>query len=134
MIDEPSDPDDLFAVVRDWFRLLAAGRWAEAGDMLDEPNGYGIRWTPAEIRHAFELAYGPGCRFRASHPEGPQPSDPDVAAGEPGADVWAIRDGRGYRVDHDVPLNGSWSELTAQFEFLRRPGGLAVVLLDLHVL
>lgn len=133
-IAEPSDPEALLAVIRDWFRLLAAGRWDEASAMLDEPNGYGVRWTPAEIRHALELAYGPGCRFRAAHPEGPRFSDPGLAAGVPRADVRAIADGSGYRADHDVPLNGSWSELTAQFEFLRRPGGLAVVLHDLHVL
>ena len=134
MIAEPSDPDELLSVVRDWFRLLASGRWDEASAMLDEPNCYGIRWTPAEIRHALDLAYGPGCRFRVAHPEGPQFSDPGAAVGEPGASVWALGDGGGYRADHDVPLNGSWSDLTAQFEFLRRPGGLAVVLHDLHVL
>jgi hypothetical protein len=134
MIAEPDDPDDLLAIIRDWFRLLAGGRWVEACAMLDEPNGYGIRWTPAEIHHALELAYGPGCRFRVAHPEGPRFSEPGEAVGIPEASVWPIDDGSGYRADHDVPLNGLWSELTALFEFPRRPGGLAVVLHDLHVL
>lgn len=134
MIAEPSELDELLAVVREWFRLLAVEGWNEATGMLDEPNGYGIRWTPAEIRRALDLAYQPGCRSRIAHPEGPRFSDPDSAVGVPEADAWALDDGSGYRVDYDVPLNGSWSDLTAQFEFLRRPGGLAIVLHDLHVL
>jgi hypothetical protein len=46
----------------------------------------------------------------------------------------ALSDGSGFSLYHAVPLNGEWSDLTAQFEFLRRPNGLAVVLHDLHVL
>ena len=46
----------------------------------------------------------------------------------------AFDDGSGYSVEHDVPLNGEWSDLTAQFEFVRFPKGYAVVLHDLHVM
>jgi hypothetical protein len=134
VIPEPSNADQLLAVVRDWFRLLAAGRWDEASAMADEPNSYGIRWTPCHIRHVLDLSYGPGCRYLAEHPEGPQVSDPDETAGVPHASIVELEDGSGFSVEHDVPLNGSWSELTAQFEFLRRSGGLAVVVHDLHVL
>jgi hypothetical protein len=134
MIAEPTNPDQLLAVIRDWFRLLAADRWEEASGMLDEPNMYGIRWTPEYIRYALDLAYGPDCPFRAAHSEGPRFSDPETATGNPNAEVWTAQNESGFRADHDVPLNGAWSELTAQFEFLRRPGGLAVILHDLHVL
>jgi len=134
LITDPTNPDELLGVIRDWFRLLAANRWDEASEMLDEPNCYGIRWTSEYIQYALDSAYGPGCRFRVANPEGPQVTDPDDAIGTPCADVVAFDDGSGYSADHDVPLNGAWSELTAQFEFLRRPGGLAVVLHDLHVL
>jgi hypothetical protein len=48
--------------------------------------------------------------------------------------VVRIGDGSGYAVDHAVPLNGEWSDLTAQFEFLEEADGFAVVLHDLHVL
>jgi len=134
VIAEPTNPGDLLTVIRDWFRLLAAGRWDEASRMLDEPNSYGIRWTPTSVQHALELAYRPGCRFRTAHPEGPRFTAPDMAAGIPHAELREFDDGRGFSADHSAPLNGEWSELTAQFEFLRRPGGLAVVLHDLHVL
>lgn len=134
MLAEPSDPCELLAFIRGWLRLLAAGRLQEASGQLDEQNCYGILWTPDYIRYALDLAYGPGSRFRVPHPEGPQFSDPDSASGTATADVWDLADGSGYGADHDVPLNGVWSGLTAQFEFLRRPGGLAVVLHDLHIL
>ncbi len=45
-----------------------------------------------------------------------------------------LTDGSGYRLDHDVPINGEWSDLTTQFEFLNWPNGYAMVLQDLHVL
>ena len=134
MIPETSNPDQLLAVIRDWFRLLAADRWDEASAMVDEPNGYGNRWTPLDIRQALDLAYAPGCRYRTEHPEGPQVSDPDATAGVPHASIVTFQDGSGFSAEHDVPLNGAWSDLTAQFEFLRRPGGLAFIVHDLHVL
>ena len=134
MIKESSQPEELLAAIRMWFRLLAANRWEEASGMLDGPNSYGTHWTPEQIRDALNLAYGPGCRFRIAHPEGPQFSDPDMATGFPSINVSPLSDGSGYNVEYDVPLNGVWSELTAQFEFLKRPGGLAVVLHDLHML
>ncbi len=40
----------------------------------------------------------------------------------------------GYYAEHDVPLNGEFSDLTALFRFYRRGGELAVQLKDLHVL
>lgn len=38
------------------------------------------------------------------------------------------------RVDYDLPLNGEWSDLTAQFLVYRVDDSLALVLQDLHVL
>jgi hypothetical protein len=134
LIPEPANPDELLAAIRNWFRLLASGQWHAATAMIDEPNCYGVHWSPEKIRRALDLAYAPGCRFRVAHPEGLQFSDPDTAVGEPHAEIVPFDDGRGYSADYDVPLNGGWSELTAQFEFLRRPTGLAMVLHDLHVL
>jgi hypothetical protein len=37
-------------------------------------------------------------------------------------------------VDLDVPLDGAWSDLTAQFEFAPVDGGIGISLYDLHVL
>ena len=134
MIEEPIDPAELLAFIRSWFRLLASDKWLEACGLLDRPNCYGLQWTPDDIRSALDMTYGPECRFRRIHPEGPQFTDPDTTSGILHANVVAISDGTGYSAEHDVPLNGEWSDLTAQFEFLRTTDGLAIVLHDLHIL
>jgi hypothetical protein len=124
----------LVAFVRHWLRLLAAGRWEEACGMIDEPNCYAITWTPERIQQVVEDSFGPGCRFRSRHPEGIRWSDPDELGDGGHPEIYPQDDGSGYAFDHDIPLNGEWSDLTAQFEFHHRPQGYAVVLHDLHVL
>lgn len=89
--------------------------------MLAQPNSYGITWTPASLRKVV-TDYG----ARAVTP-------PDSATGKPHSSLVALADGSGWSFDHDVPLDGAWSDLTAQFEFLRRGDDFAVVLHDLHV-
>src|SRR5690349_9014608 len=106
----------LIAFVRQWLRLMAAGRCQEACDMIDVPNCYGITWTPQRIRLTVEEAFGTGSRFRSQHPEGIRWSNPDDLVEERQPDVWP-HGHDGYRLDHEVPLNGEWSDLTAQFEF-----------------
>lgn len=101
--------------------------------MIDGPNCYGISWTPDGIRQVVENSFGPGCRFRSRHPDGIRWTDPDEL-GDGGHPEIYLRDDGSYSFEHDVPLNGEWSDLTAQFEFQRRPQGFAVVLHDLHVL
>ena len=121
--------------VHEWFRMLARGDWDRACDALDEPNCYDITWTGESIRELIADTFGPGTTFAAAHAEGPQvcvPEAVDVPAHPP--HLYELDDGSGYALDHDVPLNGEWSDLTAQFEFLRRPGGFAVILHDLHVM
>jgi hypothetical protein len=124
MVPEPADPSDLAGVILDWFRLLARGRWDEACNRFDESNFYGKRWTPASIRQTIDQAVG----------EGYQVTDPDAIPTPSPTYIYTFDDGSGYQVEVDVPLDGIWSDLTARFHFLRRPGGLAVVLYDLHVL
>ena len=131
----PSDvPDALPRWAQQWFELLAAGRLDEACAQLDEPNAYGLRWTPAAIRALVEETFAPGTHFRAAHPEGPVFSPVLGARGTLRVDVDAFADGTGYWMDHPVPLNGEASDLTAQFEFRWRGDALAVILHDLHVL
>lgn len=120
--------------VRGWLDLLAAGRLADACALLDEPNAYGKRWRPADLTELVADTFGPGTRFRARHPEGPVFTPLAAARGDGHATVSAFDDGSGYWVEHDVPLNGEYSDLTAQFEFRWRGGALAAALHDLHVL
>lgn len=130
--DDPTNVLTQFA--RHWFKLLAAGSWQEACDLLDEPSSDGVHWTPEKLQLVIEDNCGPGTHFHREHPEGFRVSDPDELGDGGRPMIFPYRDGSGYAFDHDLPLNGKWSDLTAQFEFHHRPQGYAVVLHDLHVL
>jgi hypothetical protein len=132
--EKPPREEELVGTVRAWLGLLGDGRIEEACQEIDEPNAFGLRWTPGRLQGALLQAFGPGSRFRREHPEGPRFSPVDGAAGEASPSVVALADGSGYFVEHAVPLNGSYSDLTAQVQFLWRGERLAFVLHDLHVL
>ncbi len=121
--DNPAPVLTRFA--RDWFALLAKGAFSEAVSCLDEPNSYGQKWSADRIKAVIEEYTGSTSATI---------SDPETLLGDGRPTFYTFDDGRGYSLDHDMPLNGEWSDLTAQFEFLRRPEGYAVVLQDVHVL
>jgi hypothetical protein len=122
----------LIAFARAWFRLLARAEWDAALQMIDEPSTYGIRWTRERITGLVEDTFGPATHF-ADELGPPAFSDPDSAKGDPHPNFGKV-DGGGFWLDHDVPLNGAFSDLTAQFEFAPREDGYAAILHDLHVL
>lgn len=124
--------EQLVAFARTWFRHLARAEWDAALAMIDEPNSYGIRWTQESITALLQDTFGPETRFAAEFGS-PVFSDPDSAKGVPHPNFGRLNAG-GYRLDYDVPLNGQFSDLTAQFEFEPRQEGYAAVLQDLHVL
>jgi hypothetical protein len=130
----PPSAEELIARVRAWLNLLGDGQLEVACEQLDEANAYGIRWTPSSLTSTLRLAFGPESRFRREHPNGPVFSRVDDAPGDGRPSVVAFDDGSGYAVEHDVPLNGAFSDLTAQTEFRWRGNKLAFVLHDLHVL
>jgi hypothetical protein len=131
MIPRTDSPESALAeAIGAWFALLAAGRLAEACAQLDEPNSYGISWTPDRLRRVLHETFAPESVFGRSHPEGAAFSAPDQP---PQIELIAAGDG-GYVVDVPVHLNGELSDLTAQFELRPRASGWALVLHDLHVL
>ncbi len=107
----------------EWFRLLARGQFSQGAAALDEPTSYGERWSAESIQHAIR-DYSPDAIV----------TDPDSLPPDQHQTLIAFDDGSGYSFDCSVPLDGEWSDLTAQFEFLHCPSGFAVVLQDLHVL
>lgn len=125
MISNLSKPaiEDFSSFAKKWFRLLSQSNFAEALELIDEPNSYGIKWSKDQILLCLR-DYLPDAEI----------SDPSSADGLPDASMGEFADGSGFWFEHSVPLNGGWSDLTAQFEFMRRPGGFVVILNDLHVL
>jgi hypothetical protein len=119
-----TEAQDAFSeFIHRWFRLLAEDRLDEAIAELDEPNSYGLRWNREQILgslHSYDYAA--------------KATEPSLAVGRAVSSFGEFADGSGHWLDHAVPLNGEWSDLTAQFEFKRRPEGFAVILQDLHVL
>ena len=133
MVITAVDPEaELIAFARTWFGLLARGEWDAALAMLDAPNSYGIVWTRESITSLLHETFGPATRFATEY-GAPSFSDPDLADGTE-HHSFGVLDGGGFWLDHDVPLNGIFSDLTAQFEFLPGAGGYAAVLHDLHVM
>lgn len=117
-----------------WFGLLSQGRFDEAASLIDAPNTYGMRWGAQQIQQVL-LDYAGGARI-------PSVTDPHQLGDSGPRSVgegrhWILGkfdDGSGFWLDHDLPLDGRWSDLTAQFEFHKVPGGFSVVLHDIHVL
>lgn len=117
-----------------WLNMCAQDRLAEACSMIDLPNAWGTTWTPESIRKLVAETFSSDTLFGTDHPEGPMFTQVDETTRSDHVHLGAYEDDSGFWLDHDVPLNGEWSDLTAQFEFLKQSGGLAVVLINLHVL
>lgn len=124
---DPNDPaKTIIPFVLDWFALFADGKSEEACQALDEPNSYGKVWTTESINAVIVDTFGELYEPRISNPN--ELSPVRICPPE------QFDDESGYFFDHAVPLNGEWSDLTAQFEFVKRANGFAVILHDLHVL
>jgi hypothetical protein len=133
MISIGDDPEaQLLAFAQTWFRLVARAEWDAALAMLDEPSSDGTRWTRESITVLLHETFDRDTIFAAASGV-PAFSDPDLASGTRHHSFGKF-DAGGFWLDHDVPLNGAFSDLTAQFEFHPRSSGYAAVLHDLHVL
>ena len=117
--------DALRAHIEIWLQQLSAGNWGEVIGMLDEPNSYGIKWRETEIRNSLD-------EYSRSRPW--TVTDPKALDVSGHTSFGEFNDGSGYWFDYDIPLDGAWSDLTAQFEFKKRGNGYALVLHDIHVL
>jgi len=135
IMNAPDVETNLVTWARDWFDLLAAGQLAEACGRLDEANHYGVVWTPETIFELVQQTFTPGTVFAREHPDGPRFTSPRTARGGERHHFGAFADGSGFWLNYDVPLNGEFSDLTAQFEFhWRTARTLAARLHDLHVM
>ncbi|HSK73554.1 MAG TPA: hypothetical protein VK892_17790 [Pyrinomonadaceae bacterium] len=131
----PESPEKaILEFVKSWMKLLAENRLDEACVMIDEPNCYGIVWTPELIIETVNETFSPDTIFYEYFPEGPIFTDPYKLPEQKNREVIEFVDKSGYVFEYDIPLNGEWSDLTAQFEFLKRENGYAVILHDLHVM
>jgi hypothetical protein len=127
----PPDASDeqILDVVRRWVDHLAHERYDDALQVVDvrEP------WT-SELLETVIRNYGSidpmydGSTWRVTPLETASGGRP-----RPRHDVDRCDDGRAF-VWFDLPLNGSWSDLTALFDVVPKEDGLHVVLDDVHVM
>ena len=136
MIDISPDASEksILDFVKRWMKLLADNRFDEACALLEHPNSFGIVWTPNLIKETVHNTFSLDTLFYEFHPEGAFFSDPYELEEQRDIELIELNDGSGYAFDYDIPLNGEWSDLTAQFEILKRPNGYVVFLNNLHVL
>lgn len=108
-----------------WLSTMSEEKWDVAAEMIDSQNCYGVRWGTAEIRASINEYMRNEDWFISF----PCPCDRSGirSFGE-------FKDGTGYWLDYDVPINDEWSDLTAQFEFKRNGNEYSVSLHDIHVL
>jgi hypothetical protein len=159
MIPKPKNPttDYFVQFARDWFKEIASGNWQSAFEKLDLPTSSGEAYTPKRYRDEIENDhFCEGTVFRRQHPEGIVYSDPDTIGESKYTDLYPLRDeqlrdpdafedfdeelarrlqkGLSVELEHPVPLNGEWSDLTACFQFVSQGDNFAVRLEWLHVL
>jgi hypothetical protein len=139
----PADATDaeILAACREWIDLVADGRLADAIEMLHVPDQYdeSRRWT-AESLQTYIANYGswdawPDDRTWKITAIATARVPADLANSHARADLIRLdADPRSGSAWLDVPLNGEWSDLTAQFEFEPIGDGTSLSLYDLHVL
>jgi len=119
--------EDLVRYIRSWFDLIATGGIADACKQLDGPNRAGIVWTPQRIIDVIS---------KALHMKGDSAviTTTSSCSGSPKGRVFRLLNRSGFVVEHQVPLNGQYCDVTAMFEFLWRGKALAFILDGLHVL
>jgi hypothetical protein len=102
--------------------------------MIDLPPNYGEPFTQERFRYEVEEDnFCAGTVFRKQHPEGVIYSDPADIGPSKYTDVFPLDDSDGFGVEHPVPLNGEWNDLTAAFQFVRRDDEYAMRLDWLNV-
>ena len=156
MLSKPHAPNEEFFIsfARSWFKSIAGGDWQGAFARLDLPPQFGEPFTPERFRREIEDDhFCEGTVFREQHPGPIVYADPDSIGASKytslyplrGADdsesddseaefAQCLRGGRSVELEHPVPLNGEWSDLTACFQFIDRGDSYAVRLDWLHVL
>jgi hypothetical protein len=126
----PSD-DEILAAIRSWIDDLVADDYATALSRTELDPYY--QWTPTLLK-AVVASYGPSSKALQTREWTVTPRT--SASGSP-----LVRLERSYvpqgalaYVEHTLPLDGQWSDLTAAFRVEPRAEGAALILENVRVL
>jgi hypothetical protein len=113
--------------VRNWIRLLSMGKFEEAIKQIDAPNSYGVDWSTESIQRVLQDYVGEDAAFSVT--------DPNEMEGDGRPNLIMFDGLQGFAFDYNLPIDGNWSDLTVQFEFIKKSKGYySVILHDIHVL
>lgn len=130
IFDQEHFHEEVTQYIRQWVKLLSENKFEEACRLLDEPEDKdrNIAWNGENLKEVF-LDYCWNKRMPVINDPFQMDLEKEVV------DFYAYADGSGYAVDYDIPLDGEWGDLTAQFSFKNETQGIFRVYLDdLHVL
>jgi hypothetical protein len=135
----PTRPSDIevLALAERWVQELSVGGAEAAMALLDTSDT--PEWTPQHVS-SIVAGYGAPVQLGRSTSRVTSPRSAAVAGLQPRHSVhwFPPHPGRDARleasVSYDLPINGSWSDLTALFWVKRVPAGYALELEDIHVL
>lgn len=130
-IARDSTNDELLAAVRAWIELLSEGKYVEALQRI--PSEPDESWTPQLLEdvvagYGLPQASTPASRYRVTS-LGDAAGQPPVASVERAA----LPPGALAYIEHSLPLNGEWSDLTAAFVLLSTESQASLFLREVHV-
>lgn len=126
---------DIRESIRAWLKLLTDKRFSEAAAYLTpHPK---VTYCGEELKDCIGQ-YSPEYRdapFPEREQHRPEVTDPDLLdlEGER-LEIYPVDDGTFVTVEHAVPLDGVWSDLTAIFDLFPIPEGWSLALYDMRVM
>jgi hypothetical protein len=132
-----ADIESILRMVRQWMGLVSNRDFVSASAFLTPVPGTKVIYSPDVIRDVFGRY---SKKYREADPATrdvffPKVSDPMLIdrSGENLVIYGRARVGIAF-LEYDVPVDGTWSDLTASFFLLRVEGGFGLGLQDVHVL
>jgi hypothetical protein len=121
--------EEITIFIRDWIELLSNNEFQKACHLLDAPESTNneISWSVSNLKEAF-LDYDSVGRMPIIN----NPYQLDLTKEK--IDFYKYDDDSGWAVDYDIPLDGEWGDLTAQFSIKKVGDAYSIMLEDIHVL
>ena len=118
-----STDQEIVDFVSSWIDVIIRDGYESVIALLDDPiDDKRQKWTKEEWEHEL-VCYGEAASIT-----------PPADVSNLRTDVYRYDDGSGFAVDYDLPVNGTRSDHTLQFDFRATGSGMHVALDDLHVL
>ncbi|MCB2408238.1 DUF7668 domain-containing protein [Hymenobacter lucidus] len=132
LFDSSKIKHQILLFIREWIALLFEEKFAEACNRIDgsiHPEN-SVAWTP-ELLNEVLMDYA----WHERMPVVTNPAKMDLTDEQVYFYKYDSPAQHGYAVEYDIPLDGEWSDLTAQFSFVENSNNLYTITLEgIHVL